>query len=132
MDRVPIKASTLIEFLKILGKEVFDETFEKNGAILDVIDDFSGIKVSEITIKKVVFKKGTTIIRHIPNGTFQWMYWSKDQTEDPSDSFESACGGKITSADVGRRPFTTKEEAISDVKKYVKENNLPIPNIISE
>lgn len=51
MDRVRVKDSVWVGFLKTLGLKIAEEAFEKEGAIIEIVDS-SGEKISEYIIEK--------------------------------------------------------------------------------
>ena len=72
-------------------------------------------------------RKGDTIIRfNDTQKTYQWAYCIKD-SENIEDGFESGNYEPVFS----KESFLSREETITELNKYIKENNLKSANILN-
>ena len=79
-------------------------------------------------MKNESIEQGDVIIHFIDKeNKYQWMYYTKDSDKTITNKFKA---GKME-AILSSHFFDTKEEAISDLNKYVDEHHLKKPNIIN-
>ena len=79
-------------------------------------------------MKNELMEQGDVIIHFIDKEKkYQWIYYTKDADQAETNKFKV---GKIESI-TSTRFFDTKEEAVTDLNKYVENHHLKKPNVLN-